>query len=131
MRGAENFGPKSRGKKKLKKAKFKSLTEGSLMSDTEEENVGEDYQLDRAGDPSYRDVQSELLGLPHRSPSQRKRKAPRLLEEELSAEKHSKKLKKDHLVRATGSTLPGANSAVWGDEGLGVDLVWSVVAGGA
>jgi len=138
VRGAENFGPKSRGKKKLKKAKFKSLTEGSLMSDTEEENVGEDYQLDRVGDPSYRDVQSELLGLPHRSPSQRKRKAPRLLEEELSAEKHSKKLKKDPLVRATGSAgfgvcrdVPGANSGVRADESLGVDRVWEDVDSGA
>lgn len=102
VRGAENFGLKSRGKKKLKKAKFKSLAEGSLMSDTEENSVGEDYQVEGGGDPSYRDVQSEMMALPHRSPSQRKRKAPKLLEEEMSGEKNSKKFKKDHLVREKG-----------------------------
>lgn len=84
----------------MKKAKFKSLTEGSLMSDTEDENVGEEYEVGRGEDPSY--VHSDMMGLPHRSPSQRKRKAPRLLEEEASAEKHSKKLKRDHLVRERG-----------------------------
>lgn len=113
--GAENFGPKSRGKKKLKKAKFKSLTEGSLMSDTEDENVGEEYEVGRGEDPSY--VHLDMMGLPHRSPSLRKRKAPRLLEEEASAEKHSKKLKRDHLVSERGRG--GAHLVVGGGGDLG------------
>lgn len=120
VRGAENFGPKSRGKKKLKKAKFKSLAEGSLMSDTEENSVGEDYQVQRGGDPSFRDALSELMDLPHRNPSQRKRKAPRLLEEEMSAEKHWKKMKKDHSVRGNGT--PG--DKVGGGDRRGSSVVW-------
>jgi hypothetical protein len=82
--------------------------------------VGGEYEVERGGDPSYRDVQSEMMGLPHRSPSQRKRKAPKLLEEELSAEKHSKKLKKDHLVREGG--IPGEivqDGMMSGGEGTG------------
>lgn len=43
VRGVENFGLKLRGKKKLKKVKFKFLVEGLLMLDMEENFVGEDY----------------------------------------------------------------------------------------
>ena len=46
VRGAENFTLKSWGKKKLKKAKFKSLAEGSLMSDGEGNSAGEEYGAD-------------------------------------------------------------------------------------
>lgn len=121
VRGAENFTLKSKGKKKSKKAKFKSLAEGSLMSDTEDNSVGEDYPVEGGGDPSYRDEQSELMALPHRSPSQRKRKAPRLLEEETAAEKHSKKWKKDQSGRekGTGGEKVGpetGDAMVWGGE---------------
>ncbi|KAG0580120.1 hypothetical protein KC19_4G148100 [Ceratodon purpureus] len=103
VRGAENFTLKSKGKKKSKKAKFKSLAEGSLVSDTEDNSVGEDYHAEAGGDPSYGDEQSEMMHLPHRSLSQRKRKAPKLLEEEMSADKQSKKVKKDQSVREKGT----------------------------
>lgn len=93
--GAENFTMKSKGKKKLKKAKFKSLAEGSLMSDTDDASLGEDYTLEGSNDPTYRDLHSDMLPLPHRSPSQRKRKAPKLLDEEMLVEMHTKKFKKD------------------------------------
>lgn len=109
VRGAENFTLKSKGKKKSKKAKFKSLAEGSLVSDTEDNSVGEDYHAEAGGDPSYGDEQSEMMHLPHRSLSQRKRKAPKLLEEEMSADKQSKKVKKDQSVREKGT---GADKVV-------------------
>ena len=126
VRGAENFSLKSRGKKKSKKAKFKSLAEGSLMSDTEENSVGEEG----GGDPSYRDGEFEMLGLPHRSPSQRKRKAPKLLEEEMSAERQLKKSKKDQVVREKGAAgdkvvSETGGAMVWGGEGSG-SVSWGV-----
>jgi hypothetical protein len=120
VRGAENFTLKSRGKKKSKKAKFKSLAEGSLMSDGEENSAGEEYGADGGVDPSYRDGQSELMHLPHRSLSQRKRKAPKLLEEELSAEKHSKKLKRDQSAREKGT----------GGDKVGLEAGCTMVCGG-
>lgn len=103
VRGAENFTLKSKGRKKLKKAKFKSLAEGSLMSDSEDKYIGEGYQVERSNDPSYKDVHSDIMSLPHRSPSQRKRKAPKLLEEDSPVDTHTKKLKKDYVGKDTGA----------------------------
>lgn len=97
VRGAENFTLKSKGKKKLKKAKFKTLAEGSLMTGTEDISIREEFQVDRSSDPSYRDQHSDMMLLPHRSLSQRKRKAPMLLKEEVRVEAHTKKLKKNHF----------------------------------
>ncbi|CAK9228992.1 unnamed protein product [Sphagnum troendelagicum] len=88
--GAENFSLKSKGKK-AKKAKFKSLAEGSLLTAAETEEAIEEY----SSDPSYRDSHSDQSHLPHRDPSQRKRMAPKLLEEELLAERHLKKLRRE------------------------------------
>ncbi|XP_024385974.1 protein PHOTOPERIOD-INDEPENDENT EARLY FLOWERING 1 isoform X2 [Physcomitrium patens] len=103
VRGAENVTLKSKGRKKLKKAKFKSLAEGSLMSDSEDKYIGEGYQVERSNDPSYKDVHSDIMSLPHRSPSQRKRKAPKLLEEDSPVDTHTKKLKKDYVGKDTGA----------------------------
>lgn len=94
--GAENFNLNPRGKKKAKKGKFKSLAENSLISDTEEGALGEDYLPEKGKDPPYRDSHSDQLPLPHRSPSQRKRKAPKLLEEEMLVEMHTKKIKREY-----------------------------------
>ncbi|BBN17604.1 helicase SRCAP/SWR1 [Marchantia polymorpha subsp. ruderalis] len=88
--GAEHFKVKSKSLKKLKKTKFKSLKKGSLTSD--------DAALVKRNihrDESYSNPQFELSSLPSRSPSQRKRKAPKLLEEEMLTEIHVKKSKKD------------------------------------
>lgn len=76
--------------KKFKKTKFKSLKKGSLGSEEPNSASGE-------RDVSYRDPQYDMSSVPPRSPSLRKRKAPRLLEEELSVEDYAKRLKKEHL----------------------------------
>lgn len=83
--GAENFRLKS-NLKALKRAKFKSLKKGSLGS---EEGSG-------LRDGSYRDPLYDMSA-PSRSPSMRKRKAPRLLDDELSVEEYAKRLKREHL----------------------------------
>ncbi|KAG6547117.1 hypothetical protein Mapa_011369 [Marchantia paleacea] len=88
--GAENFKVKSKSLKKLKKTKFKSLKKGSLTSD---DGVLVKRNIHR--DESYSNPQFEMSSLPSRSPSQRKRKAPKLLEEEMLTEIHVKKSKKD------------------------------------
>ncbi|KAL2612977.1 hypothetical protein R1flu_024669 [Riccia fluitans] len=88
--GAENFKVKSKSLKKLKNMKFRSLKKGSLTS---EEMILVKRNLDR--DENYSSLPSEMSSLPSRSPSQRKRKAPKLLEEEILTEVHTKKPKKD------------------------------------
>jgi hypothetical protein len=72
--------------KKLKKAKFKSLRKETLGSE-ESNSLG--------ADGTYRDPKYDP-SVPSRSPSLRKRKAPKLFEEELDADAYTKRLKKDH-----------------------------------
>ncbi|KAL3680093.1 hypothetical protein R1sor_023049 [Riccia sorocarpa] len=86
--GAENFKVKSKSLKKLKKMKFKYLKKGSLTS---EEMVLVKRNIHR--DESFNTLHSDTL--PSRSPSLRKRKAPKLLEEESPPDVHTKKSRKD------------------------------------
>ncbi len=90
--GAENFSLKSKGKN-TKKAKFKSLAEGSLMTASGIETPLAEEYLPGSSDPLYIDSQSDQSNLPY--PSQRKRKAQKILGEEISVHMHSKKLRKE------------------------------------
>ncbi|CAM6104661.1 unnamed protein product [Calypogeia fissa] len=111
--GAENFKLKS-NLKKFKKAKFKSLKKGSLGS---EEPNSVNASGDR--DVSYRDSQYDMSSVPPRSPSLRKRKAPRLLEEELSVEEYAKRLKKEHLRNKSSEfdqSLEASDDDTWPED---------------
>ncbi|KAJ7539803.1 hypothetical protein O6H91_11G109200 [Diphasiastrum complanatum] len=92
--GAENSNLKSRFDRKVKKAKFKSLKKGSLgvRDNIVEDFLDADISVSNDEDLSGEEWPSDPL---LRTPSQRKRKAPKLLEEEMIAEVLSKKMKRE------------------------------------
>lgn len=77
---------------KWKKAKFKSLKKGAFATRDE---TAIDYEDEIVDDVEWQSPEGLFLSLPYRGPSQRKRKSPKLLEEEMLAELHKKKMRKD------------------------------------